>query len=148
MNHSKFDIIGITVRTTNQNGKSSIDIPELWKKFFTEAILEKIPDKVDASIYCIYTDYEKDFTEPYTVILGCKVNGLKTIPKGMIGRTIPGGNFAKFSAKGDLTKGVVFTEWNKIWNSELNRKYTADFEVYGEKAQDPKNAEVDIFVAI
>ena len=30
----------------------------------------------------------------------------------------------------------------------MKRDYTADFEVYGEKAQNPENAEVDIFVAV
>ena len=43
---------------------------------------------------------------------------------------------------------MVFGEWTKIWNSDLVRTFTADFEVYGEKAQNPENAEVDIFVAI
>lgn len=35
-----------------------------------------------------------------------------------------------------------------LWNSDLPRKYTADFEIYGEKAQNPENAEVDILVAV
>jgi predicted transcriptional regulator YdeE len=146
--HSKFDIIGISVRTTNENGQSSIDIPELWKRFFEEGLLERIPDKSDSSIYCVYTDYEKDFTKPYTVILGCRVNNLKTIPEGMVGKVIPGGDFMKFTAKGDVTQGSVFFEWKKIWESKIDRKYTADFEIYGEKARDPKNAEVDIFISV
>jgi predicted transcriptional regulator YdeE len=148
MKHASFDLIGISIRTTNENGQSGIDIPELWKRFFAEGILDKIPHKLDPSILCVYTDYEKDFTKPYTVILGCRVNNLKDIPAGMIGRTIPGGDFEKFTAKGDIHGGSVFSEWVKIWNSPLNRKYTADFEIYGEKALDPKNAEVDIFIAV
>jgi predicted transcriptional regulator YdeE len=31
---------------------------------------------------------------------------------------------------------------------DLDRSYTADFEIYGEKAQNPENAEVDIFIAV
>ena len=50
-------------------------------------------------------------------------------------------------SKGDLTKGVVFLEWSKIWEMDLDRKYTADFEVYGERVQNPKDSEVDIYVA-
>ncbi len=148
MQHPEFDIIGISVRTTNENGQSSIDIPELWRRFFAEGILEGIPDKLDTSVYCVYTDYEKDFTKPYTAILGCHVKNLKTIPEGMVGKVIPGGEFVKFTAKGDITQGSVFFEWKKIWESKISRKYTADFEVYGEKAQDPKNSEVDIFIAV
>ncbi len=148
MELSKFDIIGISMRTTNENGQSSHDIPELWKKFFAENVLEKIPNKLDSNIYSVYTDYESDFTKPYTVILGCKVANLDTIPEGMIGKTILGGKFSVFTAKGDLTKGAVASEWLKIWNTKLERAYTADFDVYGAKAQNPKDAVVEIFVAI
>ena len=51
-------------------------------------------------------------------------------------------------SKGDLTKGAVYETWSKIWNADLDRTFTADFEVYGEKAQNPTDAEVEIFVAI
>lgn len=75
--HHKLDtfyVIGIAVRTTNENQKAAQDIPVLWNKFMTEGIINQIPNKADHAIYCIYTDYEKDYTKPYTTILGCKVN--------------------------------------------------------------------------
>lgn len=143
-----FKVIGISVRTTNENGQSAKDIGELWNKFMSEEILNKIPNKVDNTIYSIYTDYESDHSKPYTTILGCKVENLDTIPEGMTAKTFNTGNYTKFVLKGDLTKGAVFAEWSKIWEMDLQRTYTADFEVYGEKAQNPTNAEVDIFVAI
>jgi predicted transcriptional regulator YdeE len=31
---------------------------------------------------------------------------------------------------------------------DLGRTFTADFEIYGEKAQDPSDAEVDILIAV
>jgi len=143
-----FTVIGISVRTSNENGQSAKDIGELWNKFITEGIVEKIPNKEDNTIYSIYTEYEGDHTKPYTTILGCKVKNLDSVPDGMIAKTFTGGKYTKFVSKGDLTKGVVYKEWLKIWNTDLDRKYSADFEVYGEKAQDPSNAEVSIFVAI
>ena len=143
-----FKVIGISVRTTNENGQSAKDIGKLWNKFMAEGILDKIPNKIDNTIYSIYTEYESDHTKPYTTILGCKVENIDEIPNGMVALTIKGGNYAKFISKGDLTKGAVYKEWTKIWNTDLNRKYTTDFEVYGEKAQNPTNAEVEIFVAL
>lgn len=148
MEIESFFIIGIEVRTTNQNGQAGNDIPKLWERFFNEGILNKIPNKVNSSIYSVYTDYEEDYTKPYTTILGCRVENLNEIPEGMIGKIISGGKFTKFTAKGNLNEGVVFSEWLKIWSMPLNRKYTADFELYGEKAQNPLNAEVDIFIAL
>lgn len=143
-----FHIIGIAVRTTNENGQMGQDIPTLWAKFMTEGILEKIPHKIDNAIYSIYTDYEKDYTKPYTAILGCRVESLENIPDGMIGKTIDSTHYKQYTAKGSMQEGIVFEAWNRIWSDDIERTYTADFEVYGEKAQNPADAEVDIFVAI
>lgn len=145
----KFHVIGISVRTTNENGQSTQDIPALWSRFMTEEIAKQIPNKIDNSVFCIYTEYEKDHTKPYTTILGCKVENLDTIPNGMVGKTFEEATYAKHTAKGNILQGLVFNEWtNKIWNSDLDRTYTADFEVYDERTQNPENAEVDIFVAV
>ena len=143
-----FKVIGISVRTTNENSKSAKDIAELWAKFMKEGIADKIPNKIDNSIYSIYTEYESDYMKPYTTILGCKVQNLDNIPEGMIAKEINTGNYVKYTAKGDLTKAAVYNEWVKIWQSDLNRAYSADFEIYGEKAQNPSDAEVDIFVGV
>ena len=66
----------------------------------------------------------------------------------MITKTFKKGNYAKFVSKGDLTKGAVYGTWSKIWETELDRTYSTDFEIYGEKAQNPTDAEVEIFVAV
>ena len=143
-----FKVIGISVRTTNEDGQAGKDLGALWGRFMAENIAAQIPGKTDASMYCLYTDYEKDHTRPYTAVLGCAVKSLEEIPQGMSGYKVPGGNFAKFSSRGNLEEGMVFQAWTEIWNTNLSRAYTTDFEIYGEKAKDPKNAEVDIFVAV
>ena len=145
---SPFSVIGISVRTTNENNQSAKDIPALWNRFITESIAGQIPNKTGSSVYCIYTDYEKDHTKPYTTILGCKVLNLDTIPEGMVGKNFDEADYTTFVAAGNIHEGIVFNEWVKIWNSDLPRAFTADFEVYGEKAQNPENAEVDIFIAV
>lgn len=143
-----FNIVGIAVKTTNQNGQAAKDIPALWTKFISENSVSKIPNKIDPTIYSLYTDYVSDYTEPYTTILGCKVENLDNIPDGMIGKTFEGGEFVKFTTKGDLEKDLIINEWQKIWAKDLDRKYTVDFEVYGEKAQNMKDAEVDILISV
>jgi predicted transcriptional regulator YdeE len=141
-------IIGIAVRTTNEDQQSGKDIPALWEQFISEGVAARIPNKTGHSVYCVYTDYEKDHTKPYTTLLGCAVFSLEDIPEGLLGRTFEGANYIKFVATGDLQQGVVFDEWVKIWNADLPRAFTADFEVYGEQAQDPAHAAVDIFIAV
>ena len=143
-----FLLIGLAVRTTNENAQAGKDIPALWEKFMAENILDQIPNKIDSTIYCVYTDYEKDYTAPYTTLLACKVSSLDNIPAGMVGKAITGGNYKQIVAKGNILHGMVFDAWTKIWESDIPRAYTADFEVYGEKVQNPTEAEVDIFLAL
>ncbi|NRF39391.1 GyrI-like domain-containing protein [Pedobacter foliorum] len=141
-------VIGITVRTSNQNGEGARDIPALWGRFYSEDIASKIPNKIGNDLYGVYTDYEGDYMKPYTTLVGCRVDSLEEIPDGMRGLTIKGGEYLKLTAKGNLMNGVVYQGWERIWNTDLNRSYIADFEVYGEKAKNPMDAEVGIFVGI
>ena len=143
-----FIVIGIAIRTTNRNSQSTTDILKLWDLFLKSNIVEKIPNKASSEIYSIYTDYEEDEMAPYTVILGCKVKNSDDVPEGMVAREVPAGKYEKHLVQGNLNEGVIFEAWKKIWNSKLNRAYTVDFEVYGEKARNPEDAEVEIFVAI
>lgn len=143
-----FKVIGIAISTTNENGKSAQDIGQLWGKFMGEGISSKIPNKVDENVFSVYTNYEGDHTKPYDTILGCKVNSLDEIPDGMVGHSFDGGTYGKFVSKGDLTKGVVFGTWTEINQQKLDRVFTADFELYGQKAQNPTDAEVEVYVGI
>lgn len=141
-------IIGITVRTTNKDGQSARDIGELWGQFYSQNLLETIPNKLSNDIYSIYTDYKSDFTDEYTTIIGLQVSSLDTIPSGLIGRQFPIETFEVFTAQGEMPQAVMNT-WLDIWqrDNELQRKYTYDFEFYGEKSQNGENAEVQIFIA-
>jgi predicted transcriptional regulator YdeE len=103
----------------------------------------------DVQIYCLYTNYAGDHTEPYDAILGCKVSSIEDIPDGMIAHTIKTSNGAKFTAKGSLRKGeAVINTWFDIWKTELDRSFATDFEVYDERSSDVTNAEVDIYIAL
>ncbi|MEO5684041.1 MAG: effector binding domain-containing protein [Chitinophagaceae bacterium] len=143
-----FCITGITVRTSNAPGMAEKDIPQLWNRFFAENIINQLLYTTSNDIYCVYTQYETDYTGPYTAILGCRVEKSVPAPAGFASVTIEAGNYNLFTAKGNLQEGVVFNEWTGIWQSSLKRSYTTDFEVYGKKAHNPASAEVDIFIAI
>ncbi len=143
-----FKIIGISTETTNENGKAAKDLSKLWEQFYAENILGKIENKQNDNIYSIYTDYESDYTGKYTCVIGLSVTSLDNIPTGLIGREFQGGGHQKFIAKGPMPN-AVFETWQEIWKNDkaLNRKYTADFEVYGKNSQSGENAEVDIYIA-
>ncbi|MGY6648101.1 GyrI-like domain-containing protein [Wenyingzhuangia sp. IMCC45574] len=142
------NIVGIQVRTTNGKGQAAKDIPALWHRFMEEGIAAKIPNKVDETIYGVYTDYEGDHTNPYTLIIGYEVSSLDNIPEEFSVKIIPESTYAKFTAQGDLTKEAVIGTWMQIWNAPLDRKYTADIEVYDDRAADPTNGVADVLIAI
>ena len=144
-----FKIIGISVRTTNENGQSMIDMGELWSRLYADKIISKIPDRISDDIYAIYTDYASNYKGAYTAIIGCKVKSLDKIPNGMTGKIIQGGKFLCYNEKGKLPD-VVVARWKEIWNNDslLNRKYAADFEVYNQEHSTPENTEVDILISI
>lgn len=144
----EFSVIGLSIRTSNDANKAAIDIPKLWNEFMQNSIMEKIPERITEEIYAIYTDYEGDHTQPYTMILGCKVAEGAEAPEGMIKRSIEPMTCQKFVATGDLTKDAVINKWMEIWQTDLSRAYSADLEIYGEKATDPTNGEVEIFIAL
>lgn len=145
---NSFKIIGISVETTNEKGKSTADLGKLWGRFYAENVQTRIPNKLSEEIYSIYTNYENGYKGKQSAIIGLKVESLDSIPEGLIGREFAGGRYTKFIAKGEMPMAVI-DKWKKIWkrDKELNRQYTADFEVYGEKSQNGKNSEVEIYIA-
>lgn len=143
----QFSVIGIAVKTTNQDGQAQNDIGGLWQRFFNDSISNQIPNKVSDDIYCIYTNYESDVNGAYTTILGCKVASLENIPEGFTGKTIPKATFQLYKSIGKLPDSVLAT-WGHIWQTPIERKYLADFDVYGPRSQDPNNAEVETYLSI
>ncbi len=143
----QFNIVGISVRTTNQNGQSQKDIGELWGKFTGSNAAGQIHNKESNDIYCVYTDYESDYNGKYTTILGCRVKSLDSIPVGMVGITVSKTKYRVYTSVGKLP-GCVVDTWMKIWNTKIDRKYAADFDVYGAKAQNHDSAEVETYLSV
>jgi predicted transcriptional regulator YdeE len=154
-----FTLIGIEARTSNSNGKSNqvsgrAVISEQWERFFKEGVFDRIPNKLDPSIYGLYTDYESNRDGEFSLVIGARVSDAALAPPGMVKKSVPKGNYAVLtSAKGPVAK-VVPEAWKQVWNLEDSsglggpRTYRADFEVYGPPSRDPKNAEVDLHVGI
>lgn len=137
----EFKVVGISVRTTNENDQAMKDIGALWNKFYFDNIMGKIPQQEGEEIISLYTDYEKDFTSPYSVILGRKVSSINSVPAGMVAKTIPASKYAVFHVEGKMPQELI-KAWRWIWKSDLQRTYTGDFEIY------KKENEVDVYVSI
>lgn len=137
--------IGLELRTNNE--ECSVAMPAHKDRFFKENILSKIPNKINGNILALYTDYEGDYTKPYSWILGCEVSSLDEVPEGLVGKVISESKYAVFTTQGEFPQGLIAV-WQDIWKSGLQRLYTSDFEVYRSDFDPQRNPEVKVYIAI
>ena len=140
-------VSGIRIKTTNQDGKAIQDIGMTWQKLFANGIYEKIPNKVNGKTIGLYTEYEGDYTRPYTFIAGAEVSQEVQIGEEIESIVIPKGKYAKFVITGDVQNSVG-QAWQEIWNMDLKRKYTCDFEEYQNNSEDMLKQEIHIYIAL
>ncbi len=140
-------VSGIRIKTTNQDGKAIQDIGMTWQKLFANGIYEKIPNKVNGKTIGLYTEYEGDYTRPYTFIAGAEVSQEVQIGEEIESIVIPKGKYAKFVITGDVQNSVG-KAWQEIWNMDLKRKYTCDFEEYQNNSEDMQKQEIHIYIAL
>jgi predicted transcriptional regulator YdeE len=143
-----FKLAGLKLdkKTTNEGGQSNIDCGNLWQKFETENIREKIPAKLTDDIFAVYFDYEGDHSKPFSYFIGCKVAMDAVIPEGLDYLSVPAAKYIQVITKGNMPDCVA-NAWRDIWSSGINRAYQYDFEVYDEQIKDWSNAVVQIFVS-
>jgi predicted transcriptional regulator YdeE len=149
-----FTVVGIAARTSNAKEMTADGvIGKQWMRLFQEGLIGKIPNKADASIVAVYTDYASDRNGEYTYVLGARVTSDAEVPAGMVAKKIPGGKFAVFTSEKGSAPQVVPATWMKI-NSlpktavGADRTYGADYEIYDERARDPQNLQMDVYVGI
>lgn len=149
-----FTVIGLAARTSNAKEMTADGmIGRQWGRLMQEGWLAKIPNKTEQSIVAVYTDYASDRDGEYTYVLGARVSSDAEVPPGMVATKVPAGKFAVFTSDEGPGPKVVPETWMKINSLPKSapggdRVYQADYEVYDERARDPQNLQVDVYVGI
>jgi predicted transcriptional regulator YdeE len=149
-----FIVVGISGRTSNAKEMTGEGIiGTFWARLFQEKMLSQIRDKADGNVVAVYTDYASDHNGEYIYILGAKVKSPDNVPPGMVAKTIPAGKYAVFTTEQGPAYQVVPRAWQKINSVPKaavggDRVYRADYEIYDERARDPQNSVVDVYVGI
>lgn len=133
-------VVGISTKTSNEDAKMGEKIGKLWEDLYQGGVSGAIKNKVNPYAIGLYSDYTN---EGYTVTAGHEVS--KEENSEYTVKTIPAGKYAKFSVCGNMVTAVA-EAWGAIWQMDLDRSYTGDFEEY--LNNDFEHAEVDIFVAL
>jgi predicted transcriptional regulator YdeE len=148
-----FTVIGIAVRTDNAKESTANGIiPKQWQKFFSEGMPGKIPGVTGTNFYGVYSDYASDHNGEYTYVIGQAVKGGTVAPSGMVVRQIPAGKYAVFTTEIGPFAKVIPEAWQRIFKLEeegkIKRAYKTDFEIYDQRAQNPQNGQIDIYIGL
>jgi CubicO group peptidase (beta-lactamase class C family)/predicted transcriptional regulator YdeE len=149
-----FTVVGISARTNNAAEMTADGvIGKMWGRLMQEGLLAKIPNKADPDIVAVYTDYASDHNGDYTFLLGARVTSDADVPEGMVAKKVSAGKFAVFTSEKGPAPKVVPELWMKINSLPPNtvggdRVYGADFEVYDQRAMDPQNLQMDVYIGI
>jgi predicted transcriptional regulator YdeE len=143
-------VAGFEIRTSNAlelSGKGQIEA--LWRRFFVENLLARIPNRTSESLYVIYSNYASDENGEYDYLLGAPVSSIDGLPEGVTFEAIATGEYAAITTEKGPVKDVMQASWRKIWGlgaEDLGgkRAFLTDYEIYDERAADPANAVVEI----
>jgi predicted transcriptional regulator YdeE len=146
-------VIGIAVRTDNAKESTANGIiPKQWQKFFSEGIAARIPNATSPSFYGVYSDYASDHNGEYTYVIGQAVKDGTAAPNGLVVKQIPAGKYAVFTTEVGPFAKVIPDAWQRIFKLEeegkLRRAYKTDFEIYDQRAQNPQNGQIDIYIGL
>lgn len=137
-------LVGISVKTSNDSPDMGNVIGGLWGNFYGRGIHEQIKNTVNEFAIGLYSDYTDD-RNGYCITVGNEVSSLDENNKNLDVKIISAGKYAKFSICGNMVTAVA-NAWQQIWQINLDRSFTGDFEEY--KNADVENAEIDIYVAL
>lgn len=133
-------VVGISAVTSNDSPEMGTVIGGLWEKLYQGGVNDTIKNIKNPFAIGLYSDYEDDH---YCVTVGKEVSSVDN--NDLVVKIIPAGKYAKFSIHGNMQTAVSET-WCKIWELDLDRSFTGDFEEY--LNADFENGDIDIYIAL
>lgn len=149
-------LVGVSVRTSfvKEANPLTSEIMKLVGKYFSGQLGDKILNRIKQGVtYCVYSEYENEYKGDYRYFIGEEVSSIDAVCEGFDVLVIPQGDYLKFTAGPGAIPIIVISTWQKIWqlfqkNEHGKRLYKVDYEVYDERARNPQNSIVDIYVGI
>jgi predicted transcriptional regulator YdeE len=134
-------VAGIKVRTTHRIEAVALTakIPALWRRFLADKVGEQIPDRSgDAAVLAIYTDYEREDSGPFSVVLGHRVTTLEHVPPGMSGVWLLPGRYLSIEGAGRPFE-YPSEAWQEIrrffaHSHAYERAFESDYEIHTAEA--------------
>ncbi|MGI4851224.1 MAG: GyrI-like domain-containing protein [Janthinobacterium lividum] len=149
-------LVGTTCRTSNELEFNPLTakIGQTLEYYFQNGLSEKIVNRKTPGItYCVYTDYESDWTGSYTYFVGEEVTSFSDVSENLSELVIPSQHYTKFTSEAGTMPKVCIEMWQQIWQMTAKdfgseRAYLADFKAYDDRAKDPTNTILDIYIGL
>jgi predicted transcriptional regulator YdeE len=119
-----------------------------------EGVLQQIPNKVDSNIYAVYSDYASDKNGEYSLTIGARVPDGSAVPAGLVLKTVHAGSYAVVTSDQGPVAKVVVAAWQRVWEMEDKhalggaRAYRTDYEFYDQRAANPQDSQVDLYIGL
>ncbi len=133
-------IVGVSALTGNSDPDMREIIRGLWKELYQGGVSAIIKKKSNQYAIGLYSDYTSN---QYCVTVGNEVSNAENPDLNV--KIILAGKYAKFSVHGHMEKAVA-KAWGEIWQMNLDRSFTGDFEEY--LSDDRNDCDIDIYIAI
>ncbi|MDX2346990.1 MAG: effector binding domain-containing protein [Legionella sp.] len=157
LNLGQLNLIGLKIRTNNRDemNPETSKIAMLAGQYWGEQVANAFKGRIHPGVtYAAYTEYDSDEHGEYTYFIGEAVDGGEAQDlsqfKSLI---IPQSTYQKFTTESGQMPDIVIASWQDIWGMgeadfEGKRSYVADFEVYDERAHNPNQMALDIYIGI
>lgn len=149
--YNQFVVTGFSINTSLEENRVARDIPGFMDHFFRNSLFEKIPGVIHPErFYGIYSNLDVHNNFKFTIAY--ETGNLVNISDDMDMHVIPPRNYAVFEAAGSLPEKLENT-WHYIYgnwlpNSNYEREFGIDFEVYDEQALMGEDARVEIYIPL
>ena len=156
INKQEIKLVGLTARTNmkNEMNPQTSKIGALAGQFWSQNVVSRISNRTNPGVtLSVYAEYDSNEHGDYTYFIGEEVNSFEDISEDFKQFTIPAAKYQKFTTPAGKMPEVVINAWQQIWKMSANdfggeRAYIADFEVYDQRASDPANTSLDIYIGI
>jgi predicted transcriptional regulator YdeE len=144
-----FWVMGIHARTSNEREmRPGGVIPEIWNRFMKEGLPEMVPTRIGNALIALYTDYESNEHGEYTFAVGARVHEGAEPGGGLSLWRVPAGRYWNLATERGPVWQVVPAAWKRVWAESGDRTFQTDFEIYDERATDPSDAVVELYVGV
>lgn len=152
-----FTLQGVSVRTNNaqEMNPETAEIGGLVARYYEEQVAHSLAHRVSPGItYVVYTHFDSDEHGDYTCFIGEAVDPLKAqASEDLDTLRIAASTYAKLTVGPGQMPAMVIAAWQRIWAmspADLGgkRTYRADFEVHDQRAHNPQEAVIDIYLGI